>query len=146
MADHTDPPNDAPYTWDRHRFETYEASLGTKGADIEGKPVVILTTYDAETGKARKSPLMRVKHGNQYAVIGSRGGAEQHPAWYQDVLARPMVELQDGSLKSVYSAHEASGPERELWWRRAVEAWPEYAEDAKRTSRVIPVVVLTPEV
>lgn len=138
--------NGAPYTWDRERFAEYEGSGGTKGADIDGKPVVILTTFDATTGKIRKSPLMRVKHGNQYAVIGSRGGAAEHPQWFHDVLARPMVELQDGPLKAIYHAEEATGHLRDMWWRRAVEAWPAYAADQQATSRTIPVVILTPEV
>jgi deazaflavin-dependent oxidoreductase (nitroreductase family) len=135
----------APYTWDRERFEEYEGSGGTSGTQIDGKAVVILTTFDAATGKIRKSPLMRVSHGNQYAVIGSRGGAAEHPQWYHDILARPMVELQDGPLKAVYRAREATGADREIWWRRAVEAWPAYAADQQKTSRRIPVVVLTPE-
>lgn len=136
----------APYTWDRDRYNEYVFSGGTQGADIEGKKVVILTTFDAETGKIRKSPLMRVTNGNQYAVVGSHGGSPEHPAWYQDVLAKPLVELQDGVLTAVYRAHEATGHERELWWRRAVEAWPQYAVDAQQAGRMIPVVVLTPEV
>lgn len=144
MADQ--PESGAPYTWDKHRFQEYEGSGGTRGADIDGKPVVILTTYDAETGKTRKSPLMRVQHGNQYAVIGSRGGAPEHPQWYHDILARPLVELQDGPLKAVYRAEAVTGHQRDTWWRRAVEAWPAYATDQENTAREIPVVVLTPEV
>lgn len=135
---------DAPYTWDRARYNEYVASGGVDGTRIAGKKVVILTTFDAETGKIRKSPLMRVKNGNEYAVIGSHGGSEEHPAWYRDVLARPTVELQDGVLKAVFTAHEATGHERDVWWRRAVDVWPDYAADQQRTARVIPVVVLSP--
>ena len=89
---------------------------------------------------------MRVQHGNQYAAIGSRGGAADHPRWYYDIVAKAMVLLQDGPLKAVYRAHEATGPERDTWWRRAVEVWPDYADDQQSTARVIPVLVLTPEV
>lgn len=136
----------APYSWSRAQYEEYVGSGGTERARADGKKVVILTTYDADTRKIRKSPLMRVKHGSEYAVIGSHGGDPDHPRWYRDVLVHPMVELQDGVLKAVYRAHEATGHEREIWWRRALEVWPDYAVDAQRAGRVIPVVVLTPEV
>ena len=107
--------------------------------------MVILHTFTADAGRLRRSPVMRVKHGAQYAVIGSHGGDPEHPQWYHDVLAHPTVQLQDGPHKSVYQAHEATGGEREVWWRRAVQAWPDYADDQQRISRVIPVVVLTPK-
>ncbi len=134
-----------PFAWDRARYERYVNSGGVEGNTIGGKRVVILSTTDAATGRVRRSPLMRVKHGDDYAVIGSRGGDDEHPAWYRDVLEHPLVQLQDGMAKSVYRAREAVGRERDVWWQRAVEAWPIYAEDQMKTTRVIPVVLLTPE-
>ena len=120
----------------------YEASGGTKNATMRGKPVVILTTLGAKSGKVRKTPLMRVEHEGVYAVVASLGGAPQHPVWYHNVVAHPRVELQDGAEKHEYLAREVTGEEKALWWERSVAAWPDYAEYQKRTDRQIPVFVL----
>jgi deazaflavin-dependent oxidoreductase (nitroreductase family) len=85
---------------------------------------------------------MRVEHDGAYAVVGSKGGAPEHPVWVHNLRKEPRVELQDGAAKHDYVAHEAQGAERDDWWGRAVEAWPAYAEYQKKTGRVIPVFVL----
>nr|WP_325049284.1 nitroreductase/quinone reductase family protein [Jiangella rhizosphaerae] len=71
------------------------------------------------------------------------GGAPKHPVWYHNLKANPHVELQDGEQKHDYLAREVDGDERAVWWERAVAAWPDYATYQTRTSRVIPVFVLT---
>ncbi len=131
-------------SWARDQVEAYEGSGGTAGTEMSGKPVIILTTVGAKSGKLRKTPLMRVEHDGEYAVVASKGGAPEHPLWYYNLVANPQVELQDGPVLKDYTAKEASGAEREAWWERAVEAWPDYAEYQKKTSRVIPLFVLTP--
>ncbi|ANC32550.1 Putative nitroreductase [Isoptericola dokdonensis DS-3] len=120
----------------------YEASGGTENNTMRGKPVVILTTLGAKSGKVRKTPLMRVEHDGVYAVVASLGGAPQHPVWYYNVVAHPQVELQDGGEKHEYTAREVTGDEKALWWERSVAAWPDYAEYQKKTDREIPVFVL----
>ena len=82
---------------------------------------------------------MRINDGDRYAVVASKGGAPQHPVWYYNLTAHPLVELQDGRVRKDYVARETHGAEREAWWERAVEAWPDYAEYQKKTDRVIPV-------
>src|SRR5690348_6051993 len=111
----------------RDQVDRYERSGGTDGTEQQGKPVIILTSVGAKTGKIRKTPLMRVEHDGEYAVVASRGGAPTHPVWYYNLTANPHVELQDGAVKKDYQAREATGPERETWWERAVAAWPDYA-------------------
>jgi deazaflavin-dependent oxidoreductase (nitroreductase family) len=106
--------------------------------------VIILTSLGAKSGKLRKTPLMRVEHDGEYAVVASLGGAPKHPVWYYNLAAHPHVELQDGSVKQDYTAREVEGAEREAWWERAVAAWPDYANYQKKTTRIIPVFVLTP--
>jgi len=128
----------------RNQVEQYEASGGTQATTMNGKPVVILTTVGATSGKLRKIALMRVEHEGRYAVVASMGGAPNNPAWYHNVVAHPHVELQDGPVRRDYLAHEATGAERDEWWARAVEAWPDYAEYTKRTTRQIPLFILTP--
>jgi F420H(2)-dependent quinone reductase len=131
-------------SWARDQVEQYESSGGTQGTELNGKPVIILTSIGARSGKVRKTPLMRVEHDGEYAVVASQGGAPEHPVWYYNLVADPHVELQDGPVKRDYQAREAQGAEREEWWQRAVAAWPDYAEYQTKTTRVIPVFVLTP--
>ncbi len=131
-------------SWARDQVEAYERSGGTAGNELNGKPVIILTSVGARTGKLRKTPLMRVEHNGEYAVVASLGGAPQHPVWYYNLAANPHVELQDGPVRKDYVAREVDGAERETWWERAVAAWPDYAKYQKKTTRVIPVFLLTP--
>jgi F420H(2)-dependent quinone reductase len=134
----------SPTRWARDQVELYESSGGTEGTTMRGKPVIILTTRGARSGKIRKTPLMRVEHDGLYAVVASLGGAPKHPVWYHNIVADPRVELQDGPVRQDMTAREATGEEKALWWERAVEAWPDYAEYQRKTDRVIPVFVLEP--
>ena len=130
--------------WSRENAEKYMESGGTEGTELQGKPVILLTTVGAKSGKIRKTPLMRVEHDGEYAIVASLGGAPKNPVWYYNVKANPRVELQDGTATKDYEAREASGDERATWWERAVAAWPDYANYQKKTDRQIPVFVLTP--
>ncbi|MFI9274065.1 nitroreductase family deazaflavin-dependent oxidoreductase [Kitasatospora sp. NPDC052896] len=122
----------------------YESSGGTEGTTLEGAPVVVLTSLGARSGKIRKTPLIRVEHRGAYAVVASQGGAPKHPTWYYNLVAHPQVEFQDGTVRQDMTARRVEGTERELWWSRAVEVWPDYAEYQTNTDRVIPVFVLEP--
>ena len=130
--------------WARKQAERYEATNGEEANDLRGRPVIVLTSVGAKTGKLRKTPLMRVEHEGLYAVVASQGGAPKHPVWYFNLKANPHVELQDGPTKRDYAARELSGDEKAVWWKRAVEAWPDYAKYQTRTKRQIPVFVLEP--
>ncbi|HLR94579.1 MAG TPA: nitroreductase family deazaflavin-dependent oxidoreductase, partial [Jiangellaceae bacterium] len=113
-----------------------------QGTTLHGRPVVIVTNRGAKTGKIRKTPLMRVEHNGRYLAVASMGGAPKHPVWYHNLKAHPQVELQDGPEKWDMVARELTGPEREEWWVRAVEAFPLYADYQARTDREIPVFLL----
>lgn len=128
----------------REAAEKYMESGGTDGTELRGRPVILLTTIGAKSGKIRKTPLMRVEHDGEYAAVASRGGAPKNPVWYSNVKAHPRVELQDGAVTRDYEAREVFDEERATWWERAVEAWPYYAEYQTKTDRQIPVFVLTP--
>lgn len=130
--------------WARENAELYMSSGGKEGTELKGKPVVLLTTVGAKTGKIRKTPLMRVEHDGEYAVVASLGGAPKHPVWYFNIKAHPRVELQDGTETGEYESREVFGDEKAIWWERAVAAWPDYAEYQKKTEREIPVFVLSP--
>jgi deazaflavin-dependent oxidoreductase (nitroreductase family) len=134
----------APSTseWARRQAERYEATGGREANDLHGRPVVILTSVGATTGKLRKTALMRVEHEGVYAVVASLGGAPRHPVWYWNLTKHPHVELQDLAEKHDYLAREVTGEEKALWWERAVATWPAYASYQTKTDREIPVFVL----
>ena len=117
---------------------------GTTAVIAHGKGVVLLTMRGAKSGKIRKVPLMRVEHGGHYAVVASLGGAPKHPVWYYNLKAEPRIKLQDGDVTSEFIARELEGDERELWWARSVEAWPDYANYQTKTDRILPVFLLEP--
>ena len=133
--------------WVRDQVEEYESSGGTKGTTLRdtGLPVVIVTNVGAASGKLRKTPVMRVEHDGNYAMVASKGGAPAHPTWYYNVRANPHVEIQDGPRRQDMVAREVSGDERAAWWGRAVAAYPPYAEYQRKTTREIPVFVLEAE-
>ena len=128
--------------WARKQAERYEASGGAEATDLRGRPIIVLTSVGARTGKLRKTALMRVEHDGDYAVVASQGGAAKHPVWYHNLKANPHVELQDGPTRKDYLARELTGDEKATWWARAVETWPDYAKYQTKTSRQIPVFVL----
>ncbi|CAN5150839.1 F420H(2)-dependent quinone reductase [soil metagenome] len=130
--------------WARTQAEKYEQSNGTEANELRGRPIVVMTSVGAKSGKLRKTPIMRVEHDGSYAVFASKGGDEKHPTWYHNVVAHPHVELQDGAVRRDYLAHEAEGAERDEWWARGVATWPDYANYATKTDRLIPVLVLVP--
>jgi F420H(2)-dependent quinone reductase len=134
----------SPWDWSREQGEKYAESGGTEAADMKGMPIILLTTVGAKTGKLRKTPLMRVEHDGEYAIVASLGGAPKNPVWYYNVAKNPRVELQDGSVTRDYDAREVFGDEKAVWWERAVAAYPDYADYQKNTDRQIPVFVLTP--
>lgn len=136
----------APSTaaWARKQAERYEATNGQEAGDLRGRRIIVLTSVGAKTGKLRKTALMRVEHDGTYAVVASQGGSPRHPVWYYNLIHNPHVELQDGADRRDYLARELAGAEKDAWWQRAVEAWPDYAAYQKRTDRQIPVFVLEP--
>ena len=134
----------SPSDWARKQAERYEATNGEKGGELQGRPVIVLTSVGAKTGKIRKTPLMRVEHEGTYAVVASLGGAPEHPVWYHNLVANPHVELQDRATTRDYTAREVVGDEKAVWWERAVATWPDYATYQKKTERQIPVFVLEP--
>ena len=130
--------------WARKQAEAFEASDGAKSASLNGKPIVVVTSVGAKTGKLRKTALMRVEHDGEYAVVASRGGAAHNPVWYYNLTQNPHVELQDGPTRLDYRAREVTGDEKAIWWQRAVEVWPDYDNYQAKTRREIPVFVLEP--
>lgn len=136
----------APSTsdWAREQAELYENTNGAEGNQIQGRPIIVLHTLGAKSGKIRKTALMRVEHDGEYLVVASKGGAPDNPSWYYNIVGAPFVELQDGAVRKDYTPRELDGDERTVWWERAVAAFPNYAEYQVKTDRTIPIFLLTP--
>jgi F420H(2)-dependent quinone reductase len=134
----------SPWQWVRDQVETYEASGGRLANTLldTGLPVIIVTTRGNKSGKVRKTPLMRVEHDGEYALIASMGGAPKHPVWYFNLKADPdAVAIQDGPEPFAVRVREVSGDERAVWWERAAAAYPPYNDYQAKTERQIPVFV-----
>jgi F420H(2)-dependent quinone reductase len=130
----------------RDQVAEYERSGGAQGNTLPGSglPVVILTMRGNKSGKVRKVAVMRVEHDGEYAVVASKGGAPENPVWYYNLKAAPdEVLLQDGPEPFPVHVRQVTGDERAVWWERAVAAYPPYAEYQQRTTRELPVFVVT---
>ena len=134
----------SPQRWVRDQVARYEATDGREANTLRdtGLPVVVFTTRGKMSGKIRKMALMRVEHDGAYAMVASQGGAPEHPSWYFNLKADPdALMVQDGADRFDARARELEGEEREIWWQRAVAAYPNYAVYQTRTDRLIPVLL-----
>ncbi len=133
--------------WVRDQVELYEGSGGKEGTTLRdtGLPVIIVTNRGNQTGAIRKTPLMRVKEGNKYILVGSRGGAPKNPEWVLNLRADGNVEIRDETEVYAMRVREVvDAEERARLWELAVAAFPPYEEYQSRTERRIPVFVAEP--
>ena len=130
--------------WVREQVEQIVSTGTTDGLTVRDRPIVLMTYRGAKTGKLRKTPVMRVEYEGRYAAVASQGGSPRNPQWYSSLATEPVIELQDGTATGEYQVREVFGDEKSLWWRRAVDAYPPYADYQRRTEREIPVFVLEP--
>ena len=138
----------SPRQWVRDQVELYEGSSGTEGTTLRdtGLPVIIVTHTGNKTGAIRKTPLMRVKDGTNYVLVGSMGGAPTHPVWVYNLRASSTVEIRDHAAVQAMRVHEViDETERVRLWGLAVAAFPPYAEYQAKTTRQIPVFVTEPK-
>jgi deazaflavin-dependent oxidoreductase (nitroreductase family) len=134
----------SPRDWVREQVELYERSGGAEGTTLRdtGLPVIIVTHIGKKTGAIRKTPLMRVKEGDSYVLVGSQGGAPTDPAWVHNLRASPDVEIRDETVVRAMRVREVEDEaERSRLWQLAVAAFPPYAEYQERTARRIPVFI-----
>ena len=137
----------SPAQWVRDQVKLYESSGGTEGTTLRdsGLPVIVVTNQGNRTGGIRKTPLMRVKDGNNYVLVGSRGGAPTNPQWVYNLRGDANVEIQDETAIYKMRVRELEdGEERTRLWNLAVVAFPPYQEYQKSTSRRIPVFLAEP--
>ena len=133
--------------WVREQVELYEGSNGAEGTTLRdtGLPVIIVTNQGNKTGAVRKTPLMRVKDGDNYVLVGSMGGAPKNPVWVYNLRADGSVQIRDeADVYSMTVSEVFDDTERARLWALAVEAYPPYEEYQQRTSRKIPVFIAQP--
>jgi F420H(2)-dependent quinone reductase len=136
----------SPTAWVREQVEAYERSGGQEANTLAGtnRPIIIVTMRGNRSGRIRKTPLMRVEHDGEYALVASYGGRPHHPVWYHNLKAEPRaVTIQDGPEPFPVDVTELEGEERARWWERAVAAYPPYADYQSKTDRQIPVLKAT---
>ena len=123
----------------------YVSTDGREGNTMQSLPIIVLTTKGTRSGNLRKTPLMRVKDGANYVLVGSQGGAPTHPAWVYNLRVNPAVEIRDQTVVQAMRVREVEDKaEQARLWDIAVAAYPPYAEYQARTTRTIPVFVAEP--
>jgi deazaflavin-dependent oxidoreductase (nitroreductase family) len=120
----------------------YLESGGRDGHIWEGVTTLLLTTTGRRSGQPRTTPLIYGRAGERYLVVASRGGAPQHPDWYQNLVAQPVVQVQVMADRFSARARTASAAEKPALWKTMTSIWPPYDEYQTRTPREIPVVIL----
>ena len=131
-----------PPGWQQEHARRYLATGGQDGHIWEGVTTLLLTTTGRRSGQSRTTPLIYGRDGDRYVVVGSRGGAPTHPAWYQNLAAQAEIEVQVMADRFKARARTASKAERPALWKKMAAIWPAYDDYQRRTSREIPVVII----
>ena len=124
-------------------IEEFRANSGELGGYFKGAPVLLLTTVGARSRRQRTNPLMYLPDGDRWVVFASKGGAPANPDWFYNLRANPNVSVELGSETLKAEAEIVEGPERDRLYARQAELYPGFGEYERRTTRRIPVVVLT---
>ena len=120
----------------------YRETGGERGHHWRGTTVLLLTTRGRRSGEPRTTPLIFRDDGDRFVIVASKGGAPEHPGWYENLVADRDATIQVGAEEIAVRARDAQGEERGRLWRRMAEVWPDYESYQRRTDREIPVVVL----
>jgi len=131
---------------DRNRkiIDEFRSNEGRVGGRFEGKTLLLLHTQGAKSGQERINPVAYVRDGDRYVIIASKGGAPTNPSWYYNVLASPLVTVEAGTETFQARATVAEEPERTRLYNKMAEMMPAFDDYRRKTTRQIPVIVLTP--
>jgi deazaflavin-dependent oxidoreductase (nitroreductase family) len=122
----------------------YRETGGERGYNWRGTTILLLTTTGRKSGEARTTPLIHRVDGDRWVIVASKGGAPDHPAWFQNLTASPEATIEVQADTVPVTASVAEGEERARLWKEMNEVWPDYDTYQAKTDREIPVVVLTP--
>ena len=145
VADDLDRATDSTWDWVADHTRKYLASGGTEGHESDGVYTLVLATTGRRTGQPRRTCLIYGTSGDDFVVVASKGGADENPAWFENLQADPSVGVQVGTRRFTARARVASPAERAPLWAQMVGIFPLYEEYAQKTDRVIPVVLLSPQ-
>ncbi|MER6184203.1 nitroreductase family deazaflavin-dependent oxidoreductase [Streptomyces sp. NPDC001652] len=145
VADDLDHATDSQWDWVAEQTRTYLASGGTEGHESNGVYTLLLATTGRRTGITRRTCLIYGTAGEDFVVVASKGGADDDPAWFKNLRADPSVGVQVGGRRFTARARVASPAERAVLWPRMARIFPLYDAYAQKTSREIPIVLLTPQ-
>ncbi len=140
-TDTTDP----NWTWVAEHTRKYLASGGTEGHESNGVHTLVLVTTGRKTDEPRRTTLIYGTSGEDFVVVASKGGDDDDPAWFKNLLEEPSVGVQVGTRRFTARARVATDAERAPLWAQMAKIFPLYDEYTRKTDRVIPVVVLTPQ-
>ena len=135
-------PGGRPPGWQQAHARRYIETGGQDGHTWEGVTTLLLTTTGRRSGEPRTTPLIYGRAGDRYLVVGSRGGAPKHPDWYENLVAKPEVQVQVMADRFKARARPATAAEKPALWKTMIAIWPPYEEYQKRTAREIPVVII----
>jgi deazaflavin-dependent oxidoreductase (nitroreductase family) len=121
----------------------YRETAGRRGYHWRGTTILLLTSTGHSSGELRTTPLIHRTDGDRWVIVASKGGAPEHPAWYQNLRANPRASIQVMGEEIPVIASTAAGEERTRLWALLAEVWPAYDDYQRKTDREIPVVVLT---
>ena len=124
-------------------IEEFRSNEGQVGGFFEGKPVLLLTTTGAKTGRQHVNPAMYLSDGDRWVVFASKGGAPKHPDWYHNVVANPAVTIEVGTETIEGRAEVITGEERDRLYAKQTELYPQFGEYEQQTTRTIPVIALS---
>jgi deazaflavin-dependent oxidoreductase (nitroreductase family) len=129
--------------WNTQIIDEFRANAGKVGGNFEGSPILLLHTAGARSGLERVNPMMYQQVGDDVAVFASKGGAPTNPDWYHNLVKNPSVEAEIGTDTLPFTARVAEGDERDRIWAAQKSAYPGFAEYETKTTRQIPVIILT---
>jgi F420H(2)-dependent quinone reductase len=121
----------------------YRRTGGKVGGSMAGAPVLLLTTTGRKSGRPWTVPVIYQPDGDHWVLIASNGGNPKHPGWWLNLSAHPDAAIEIGRDTYAVTATEATGDERERLWRRMTDVYKGYDKYAEKTTRTIPVVLLT---
>ena len=133
----------SPQDWNKKVIEEFRANDGKVGGMFEGMPLLLLHTIGAKSKQERINPVACMQDGDRYMVFASKGGAPTNPDWYYNLVAQPLVTVEVGTEQFETRATVAEEPERTRLYQQMVAVMPGFAEYEQKTTRKIPVVILT---
>ncbi|MGW7530720.1 nitroreductase family deazaflavin-dependent oxidoreductase [Amycolatopsis sp. NPDC054798] len=145
VAEDLDRATDSKWDWVAEQTRTYLATNGAEGHESNGLYTLLLVTTGRKTGVPRRTCLIYGTSGDEFVVVASKGGADEDPEWFKNLVAEPSVGVQVGDRRFTARARVAAPDERETLWPQMARIFPLYDEYAQKTDRVIPIVLLAPQ-